>query len=171
MNYRKIYLNLIQSNLSNSPTSTRDTVKGFENHHIIPLKWGSSDHPSNLVRLTYRQHYVAHKLLCKVMGSRFYMVGKNSREYADIKNRVRDLLIAIATTPEAIERSRKHAYKTNSNRVYKSASKAVNLQRSATLQAKYYTCPHCGKSGGGGLLRWHFDNCRFKPLQTLQEPS
>jgi len=24
-----------------------------------------------------------------------------------------------------------------------------------------YTCPHCGKSGGGGsMLRWHFDSCK-----------
>lgn len=164
MNYRRIYLNLIQSNLSNSPTSTRDTVKGFENHHIQPLKWGGNNMTQNLVRLTYRQHYVAHRLLCKVVGSKFNMIGRNSREYSDTKYRVYDLLKAIATTPEAIERSRKNAIKANSNRVYKSASKAVNLQRSATLQAKFYTCPHCGKSGGGGLLRWHFDNCKYKPL-------
>lgn len=25
------------------------------------------------------------------------------------------------------------------------------------------TCPHCGKSGGNSaMLRWHFDNCRYK---------
>lgn len=167
MNYRRIYLNLILSNLSNSPTSTRATVKGFENHHIIPLKWGSNDHPSNLIRLSYRQHYIAHKLLSRFMGSRFNMVGRNSREYSDTKYRVYDLLVALASTPEAKERSRNNAYQTNSNRVYKSASKAVNLQRSATLKAKAYTCPHCGKSGGGGLLRWHFDNCRFKAPQSL----
>lgn len=25
------------------------------------------------------------------------------------------------------------------------------------------TCPHCGKTGGGGTMkRWHFDNCKVK---------
>jgi hypothetical protein len=28
---------------------------------------------------------------------------------------------------------------------------------------KQYTCPHCGKVGGGGsMTRWHFDNCKHK---------
>lgn len=27
---------------------------------------------------------------------------------------------------------------------------------------KIYTCPHCNKSGGRMLLRWHFDHCRDK---------
>lgn len=26
---------------------------------------------------------------------------------------------------------------------------------------KVYTCPHCNKSGGFGLLAWHFDHCKF----------
>ncbi|EJH8053291.1 hypothetical protein NF324_002177 [Salmonella enterica] len=34
---------------------------------------------------------------------------------------------------------------------------------SATLKAKQYICPHCGATGGGGLLRWHFDHCKHKP--------
>lgn len=27
---------------------------------------------------------------------------------------------------------------------------------------KVYICPHCNKSGGRLLLRWHFDHCKFK---------
>lgn len=27
---------------------------------------------------------------------------------------------------------------------------------------KVYTCPHCNKSGGRLLLRWHFDHCRHR---------
>jgi hypothetical protein len=23
-------------------------------------------------------------------------------------------------------------------------------------------CPHCGKIGGNAMLRWHFDNCKYK---------
>lgn len=31
----------------------------------------------------------------------------------------------------------------------------------AGQQNKVYTCPHCSKSGGGGMLRWHFDHCKL----------
>jgi len=27
---------------------------------------------------------------------------------------------------------------------------------------KIITCPHCSKSGGNAMKRWHFDNCKFK---------
>jgi group I intron endonuclease len=26
---------------------------------------------------------------------------------------------------------------------------------------KKYICPHCNLTGGGGMLRWHFDHCKF----------
>lgn len=36
-----------------------------EIHHIVPRSLGGTDDPSNLVRLSYRQHYVCHWLLTK----------------------------------------------------------------------------------------------------------
>lgn len=36
-----------------------------EVHHVIPRSFGGSDCPFNLVRLTYREHFVAHWLLTK----------------------------------------------------------------------------------------------------------
>jgi hypothetical protein len=27
---------------------------------------------------------------------------------------------------------------------------------------KTITCPHCGKSGGTTMYRWHFDNCKLR---------
>lgn len=35
---------------------------------------------------------------------------------------------------------------------------------------KIYTCPHCNKSGGRMILRWHFDYCRLReggPLKHI----
>lgn len=26
------------------------------------------------------------------------------------------------------------------------------------------TCPHCGKIGRGGIVRWHFNNCRMRKI-------
>jgi len=31
----------------------------------------------------------------------------------------------------------------------------------AGQQNKVYACPHCSVVGGGGMLRWHFDHCKF----------
>jgi hypothetical protein len=36
-----------------------------ELHHVVPASFGGSDHPDNLVRLTYREHFIAHWLLTK----------------------------------------------------------------------------------------------------------
>ena len=35
-------------------------------------------------------------------------------------------------------------------------------KRASKLRGKTYelTCPHCDKTGGRMMLRWHFDNCR-----------
>lgn len=37
-----------------------------ENHHIIPRSEGGSDDASNKVKLTAREHYIAHLLLAKI---------------------------------------------------------------------------------------------------------
>lgn len=64
MDYLKIYDNLINDAKVN-PKS--DEYK--ESHHIIPKCLGGNDSPENLVRLTARQHYLAHWLLYKIYGT------------------------------------------------------------------------------------------------------
>jgi len=42
-------------------------VSGYsERHHVVPRCMGGSNDPDNLVRLTTREHFVAHQLLCKI---------------------------------------------------------------------------------------------------------
>ncbi len=64
MNYEKIYNQLI----SRSKNELR--VKGngtyYERHHIIPRCLNGTDDTENLVLLTAREHFVAHKLLCEI---------------------------------------------------------------------------------------------------------
>ena|ERR1017187_2339045 len=37
-------------------------------------------------------------------------------------------------------------------------------------ESKIVTCPHCGKSGRArGMGRWHFDNCKDKPLTFIED--
>ena len=61
MDYKKIYDNLIQDAINNPKL---DDYK--EKHHIVPICMGGSDDLLNLVKLTARQHYLAHWLLYKI---------------------------------------------------------------------------------------------------------
>lgn len=60
MNYTKIYENLIDKR------KAEVLLGGFETHHIIPKCIGGTDDESNLVRLSYREHLIAHVLLSKM---------------------------------------------------------------------------------------------------------
>jgi len=59
MNYLKVYNALIQSRLKNPPK------ENFEKHHILPksLFPEKAKDKSNLVKLEYKAHFVAHHLL------------------------------------------------------------------------------------------------------------
>ena len=59
MDYRKHYNRLMERG------STRNLADGiyFETHHIIPKSEGGTNNASNLVKLTAREHFVAHWLL------------------------------------------------------------------------------------------------------------
>lgn len=61
MDYRKIYVCLIETRKS---TLTEDSY--YEQHHIIPKSEGGSDNERNIVKLTAREHYIAHLLLAKI---------------------------------------------------------------------------------------------------------
>lgn len=61
MNYTKIYNQLCESRKYRPLTKE----KFYEIHHIVPKCFGGTDEDSNLVKLTYREHYIAHYLLAK----------------------------------------------------------------------------------------------------------
>jgi hypothetical protein len=64
MNYQYIYNNLINNALAMG--RTKKTNDGLDRHHIIPKSLGGSNDASNLVLLTGKEHYLAHKLLVKM---------------------------------------------------------------------------------------------------------
>jgi hypothetical protein len=49
-----------------SNASKRDKSDSGEVHHIIPKCFGGSSKKDNLVRLTFREHFIAHRLLVKM---------------------------------------------------------------------------------------------------------
>jgi len=62
MNYVKHYSYLIER------SKDRKISSYVELHHIVPKCLGGNDDPSNLVKLTAREHYIAHVLLAKIHG-------------------------------------------------------------------------------------------------------
>lgn len=61
MNYQKIYDAIIEK------AKIRGDIKGYyEKHHIIPKSLSGSNIKSNLVNLTYKEHYLCHRLLTKI---------------------------------------------------------------------------------------------------------
>ena len=73
MNYQKVYDDLIAKRLAkplkkvrvNSHEKLFDGVY-TETHHIQPLSLGGLDSKENLVELSAREHFIAHKLLFKI---------------------------------------------------------------------------------------------------------
>jgi len=60
MDYNKIYNDLIDR------ARNRDLTGYTEKHHIIPKCIGGNDESTNLIALTAREHFLAHKLLCEI---------------------------------------------------------------------------------------------------------
>lgn len=67
MDYKKIYDNLCTSRSGRGLTKEY----GYELHHIIPKSCGGTDEENNLVKLTYSEHFIAHKLLTKTYQGAF----------------------------------------------------------------------------------------------------
>ncbi len=62
MNYDRIYKSI---------TKTPDTGEYTEIHHVVPRCLGGSNSRDNLVRITYRKHFICHWLLCKMYPTNF----------------------------------------------------------------------------------------------------
>lgn len=92
--YAKWYFQIIE----NVKSQQRIKVKGdyFEKHHVIPKSLGGDNDPSNLVLLTFREHFLCHQLLCKITTGSFKrkmqhavatMVRKSCDQHRDITSR------------------------------------------------------------------------------------
>lgn len=64
MNYQKIYDDFMKSRIERGWGKSHPQF--LECHHILPKSSGGSDDSGNLVYLTPREHFVAHKLLYKI---------------------------------------------------------------------------------------------------------
>jgi len=64
MNYKTIYDQLIAKAIK------REISTKFDRHHILPKSLGGSNDASNIVKLTPREHYLAHLLLLKITSGK-----------------------------------------------------------------------------------------------------
>lgn len=72
MNYSNIYTDLIQSA---QLRPIIDILDGYtETHHILPRALGGLDSADNLVKLTPREHFIAHWLLWKIYKNTQYEI-------------------------------------------------------------------------------------------------
>jgi hypothetical protein len=108
MDYKKHYDLLIESR------KNRKLIDGeyYEIHHITPKSMGGTNKPSNLIKLTAREHFIAHWLLWRIhqnseMAFAFYCLTymsknqkvKSSRIYEECK---------LARRPFIVENNKKY---------------------------------------------------------------
>lgn len=60
MNYQNIYDNIINK------SRNRDLIGYSEKHHILPKCLGGANSKENIVKLTAKEHFICHKLLCYI---------------------------------------------------------------------------------------------------------
>ena len=115
MNYLKIYENLISSRKTQNRIKHNGTY--YENHHILPKCLGGNDEDDNLVLLTAKEHFVAHKLLTyiykgnrKVANAFNLMTFMNKRKYG-VTSRdyayARELFILTPVSKETRQKRKK----------------------------------------------------------------
>jgi hypothetical protein len=117
MDYKKHYNILIER-------AKNRILNGYsEKHHIIPRCMGGIDDPSNLVRLTPEEHFVAHQLLVKIypnipeisMAARYMCYGnnfnggrKNNKLFGWLRRKhaeaMKEINIGKKQSPELIEK-------------------------------------------------------------------
>lgn len=65
MNYQKTYTNIVNRGIPRG--LNKKELKGYyEKHHVIPKCLGGTNDKTNLVLLTGREHFIAHRLLTKI---------------------------------------------------------------------------------------------------------
>lgn len=114
MNYKNIYENLINR------SKIRDIKNQYtEKHHIIPLCIGGKNNSDNIVRLTPREHFIAHLLLMKIYPNEYKLV------YAAMK---------MTRGRDGINSSRKYEWL---RKKYSEIRKKLILEKSPTRNKKW----------------------------------
>jgi len=157
-----------------------------EKHHIIPKSLGGSNHPSNIVVLTAREHFICHWLLTKMVTES----NKRKMIYAwwAMANQKRPDQIRYKVSGRKYQRIKEQAINLHKSYKHSKATKQKlskarkglkfskdwrdaisDGQKTRDPSTRYSpfrekkTCPHCNKNISiGNYQRWHGDNCTHK---------
>ena len=66
MNYNKLYTRFIESR----PLRIKKRNDGLETHHIIPQSIGGNNTDKNKIVLTFKEHWLAHRILVKMYSGK-----------------------------------------------------------------------------------------------------
>jgi hypothetical protein len=84
MNYQKIYMSLIE----NAKNRNLNSIY-YEKHHIIPKCLGGTNDKTNIVKLTYREHFLCHWILCKIYKNNHRLLAAFNKMLEKNKNNSR----------------------------------------------------------------------------------
>jgi hypothetical protein len=146
MNYEKIYQQLIDRAITRTLTGYK------ERHHIVPKCMGGDNSKLNLVDLTAREHFIAHKLLCEIYpntdklqyalwmmincktSNRTYKI--SSREYAAAKKFVAS---QMSLKMKDVPKSEEHRRKNSQSKIGKLKSAATCKKMSDSFKGRKFS--------------------------------
>ena len=163
MNYERIYDTL---------TSKDSQSEYTEEHHIIPKCMGGTDDKGNLVKLTAREHYIAHKLLTKIYPDNLSLfhahsmmtVGRTvtSLQYEDAK---KSRSKAMNLDNPVHKMSREHVIENIRNLAHKNKGDNNIMRRSSELRE--YHSQRMKKDNP--MTKYPERNRTAKPIEVLYE--
>jgi 5-methylcytosine-specific restriction endonuclease McrA len=170
MNYQRIHDAIIDR------ARTRMLQDYCERHHVIPRCLGGLDIESNLVKLTAREHFIVHKLLCEIYPNNkklhdavwcmIHLVNKNHQRGYIVSNREYEYFKILRSNNMSILQQGHSVSKLTRDKISKSLSgrKLSDETKNKLKKPKrVLQCMYCKKIGGAPQMhQWHFDNCKFK---------
>ena len=146
MNYEKIYQQLIDRAITR-------TLNGYkERHHIVPKCMGGDNSKLNLVDLTAREHFIAHKLLCEIYpntdklqyalwmmtncktSNRVYKI--SSREYESLRKIIGE---RMSLKMKGITKSAEHRHKNSESKKGKRKSALTREKMSQSFKGRTFS--------------------------------
>lgn len=146
--YKKIYYQII--NQAKNRTKTENVL--YEKHHIIPKCLGGDNSKENLVNLTYREHFICHRLLVKFTEGeqKYKMLWALHRMAYTEKYTITSRLYEIVRSDFITSLKKNHPSKNESWR--KKISIAVLMEWQNNYQRKYKTSQKMKKMWEEGKL-------------------
>ena len=135
MTYSAVYFSLITTRLQN-PLS--DDEYG-EVHHIIPKSEGGTNDKDNLVRLSAREHYIAHLLLARIYNDSKMWCALNRIVHGNKKNYTRITSRLYSKIKSQFSRKMSEANKGNKNSLGHHHSEETKRKISEAHKGKHHS--------------------------------